>query len=209
MKKGKIIWASLIIGTLGITLAACNNEHQPPVEVKEVTISITSTETSVMAGETLQLQATVENAEDTSVSWSSSDTNVATIGQSTGLVTGVKKGKTTITATSNADPTKTATVEIVVVDLTPESITISGYNETTLRSHSTLQLSATASPEDSIQTVNWSTSNEDIATVSETGLVTFIGEGEVIITASSTKNETRPVSLTVAISSLLVLQFTV
>ena len=34
MKKGKIIWASLIIGTLGITLAACNNEHQPPVEVK-------------------------------------------------------------------------------------------------------------------------------------------------------------------------------
>ena len=111
MKKGKIIWASLIIGTLGITLAACNNEQQPPVEVKEVTISITSTETSVMAGETLQLQATVENAEDTSVSWSSSDTNVATIGQSTGLVTGVKKGKTTITATSNADPTKTATVE--------------------------------------------------------------------------------------------------
>ena len=189
MKKGKIIWASLIIGTLGITLAACNNEQQPPVEVKEVTISITSTETSVMAGETLQLQATVENAEDTSVSWFSSDTNVATIGQSTGLVTGVKKGKTTITATSNADPTKTATVEIVVVDLTPESITISGYNETTLRSHSTLQLSATASPEDSIQTVNWSTSNEDIATVSETGLVTFIGEGEVIITASSTKNE--------------------
>ena len=126
MKKGKIIWASLIIGTLGITLAACNNEQQPPVEVKEVTISITSTGTSVMAGETLQLQATVENAEDTSVSWSSSDTNVATIGQSTGLVTGVKKGKTTITATSNADPTKTATVEIVVVDLTPESITISG-----------------------------------------------------------------------------------
>ena len=43
MKKGKIIWASLIIGTLGITLAACNNEQQPPVEVKEVTISITST----------------------------------------------------------------------------------------------------------------------------------------------------------------------
>ncbi len=187
MKKSKIIWASILIGTLGIGLAACNPSG-PSVKL-EVEIEITSTTTTVMAGETLQLSAEAKNGKTNEVSWSSSDTNVATIGEATGLVTALRRGTTTITATAVDDYTKTATVVITVNDLSPESITISGYKSTTLRSHSTLQLSATVLPSDKIQTISWKTSDPNIATVSETGLVSFVGEGEVTISAVSTAND--------------------
>lgn len=53
-----------------------------------------------------------------------------------------------------------------------------------------LQLTATVLPEDASDlTVTWKSSNEDVATVSETGLVTGLTAGNVTITATSNMNE--------------------
>ncbi len=54
-----------------------------------------------------------------------------------------------------------------------------------------VQLTATIEPRESVQTVKWSTSDKKVATVSTTGLVHAVGEGEVEITATSTEDKTK------------------
>jgi hypothetical protein len=60
----------------------------------------------------------VNGSSDTSVVWSVSDSSLATIVASTGVVTpsASKTGVVTITAAAHADPTKTATLQVNVVD---------------------------------------------------------------------------------------------
>jgi len=87
-----------------------------------------------------------------------------------------------------------------------KSITISGSDSVGVGKR--IQLSATVTPTNATnQTITWSSNNEDIATVSSTGLVTGIKAGTVIITAkagSVSKNKTitvKPVQLPVVDST--------
>ena len=88
------------------------NANVATVPVTGVTVSPTSA--SVNAGLTTQLTATVapSNASNQAVSWSSSNTSVATV-SSTGLVTAVAPGTATVTVTTQ-DGNKTATAAITV-----------------------------------------------------------------------------------------------
>lgn len=85
----------------------------PPTEVR---IAVTPASTSVAVGNTVDLVATVdlpEDITDDSVSWTSSDESIATVAG--GTVTGVASGTANITATSNADPTKSAVATVSVI----------------------------------------------------------------------------------------------
>lgn len=88
------------------------------VPVAGITLSPSSVSLSV--GGTAQLTATLSptNASNQAVSWSSSDTAVATV-SSSGLATGVQEGSATITATSD-DGSYTATSEITVTESSEE-----------------------------------------------------------------------------------------
>lgn len=70
----------------------------------------------------------------------------------------------------------------------PESIKITAADDAKeLEVGKKLQLSAAVTPEDAVQTVKWSSSDETIAKVGEdTGIVEGIGQGKVTITATST-----------------------
>ena len=80
-------------------------------------VSIPTSESSINVGNTLQLEATVEpsNATNKNVTWSSSNPEIATVDETTGLVTGITVGTTTIIATS-VDGGKTATTSVEVVN---------------------------------------------------------------------------------------------
>lgn len=52
------------------------------------------------------------------------------------------------------------------------------------------QLSATVAPATAMQTITWSTTNKQIATVDETGLVTALQAGEAFIVAASADKST-------------------
>ena len=160
----------------------------PTVTVDGISITSEGNVRTVKAGETLQLVAKVfpENA-DQSVAWSSSNTAVASINE-TGLVTAIAEGNVDIIATSKADETVSQSYSIIVEkaevkEIEPQVITI--VNEsgvTTFKVGETLKLSATISPKEASQSVEWSSNNTEIATVSR-GEVTALKEGEVVITA--------------------------
>ena len=157
----------------------------PVVDVTDITLS--ETEKELTEGETFTLTATVNPADATNpaIEWSSSDVAVATVDEN-GVVTAVSEGEATVTATSVADPTKTASCKVVVKKpfIAVEGITLS---ETTakLEIGSTITLTATVSPENATEpAVTWSSDNTAVATV-EDGVVTAVSVGEAIITAKA------------------------
>ncbi len=146
-------------------------------------------ETLTSVGATVQLTATVydENndvIEDATVAWESDDTSVATVSTS-GLVTAVSRGTTTITATSG-DKSKTASI---TVDLPADQIDIDPDSETLTSVGATVQLSATVydANNDIITgaTVTWASGNTNVVTVDSNGLVTAVAVGSTEITATS------------------------
>lgn len=69
------------------------------VIVNEPTLTIEQANISITVGETITLNATVQGASQT-VTWTSSDESVVTV-DANGVVTGIKKGTATITASAN------------------------------------------------------------------------------------------------------------
>ncbi len=105
--------------------------------------------------------------------WSSSVTTVATIDPSTGLVTGILAGTTTIsfTAATGCVATAIVTVNNSVGPITPASQTIC--------------LGGTVSLTDATGGGTWSSSNTGVATVSGTGVTTGTGVGTATISYTS------------------------
>ncbi len=186
------------------TITATNSAGQTAsIEITVVTtpaegISISAGgSTTLKASQTVQLTATVtpDDATDKSVTWKSNNADVATVSE-TGLVTAVSIGSATITATNSAG--QTATIEITVVATPAEGITISAGGSTTLKAKQTVQLSATVTPDDATdKSVTWKSENEDVAIVSETGLVTAVSVGTAVITATNSTGQSASVTIIV------------
>lgn len=129
--------------------------------------------------ETVQLTASIfpDEVVDKTVTWTSSNEAVATV-DANGLVTFVAVGDAEITASI---PKAEAQCAVKVV---AKNITLN-ITKTTESINSTLQLEATINPADGDETITWTSSNEEIATVDDKGLVTIGGTtGVVTITAA-------------------------
>jgi uncharacterized protein YjdB len=165
-------------------------EPAPPVAAS-VEVSPSPVELTEI-GATAQLTATVRAADGeamptASVTWSSSNTAVATVGQN-GTVEAAGEGSTTITAQSG-DQTGSAQVTVVLPSPTPAEVVVEPDAATLTEIGATVQLSATVldatgAPVEG-PAVNWSSSDDEVASVSESGLVEALGEGAATITATS------------------------
>jgi uncharacterized protein YjdB len=111
--------------TITVKTADGNITATCAVTVKPVTVTgvtITTPVTSLLRGKTGTAKASVQpSAASQSVTWSTSNTSVATV-SSSGVVTAVAGGSATITATSVADSTKSASFNVSV---TPELTSLS------------------------------------------------------------------------------------
>lgn len=176
MRKKALVVLFILVAVLSACLfAACNDNGNDGGG--EVTVSIADKSvTEVYEGRTLQLAAT-KSPESVEVTWATSDAEVATVSAS-GLVTGVKAGKATISV-KVGDETKDS-VEITVK---PVTVAIDGSETAEIYVTRTVQLTVTKAPADAA--ITWTSSDDEVATVSENGLVTGVKGGEAIITATS------------------------
>ncbi|UOK16610.1 putative tail protein 4 [Salmonella phage S1] len=137
----------------------------------------------VVKGTTLQLTATVAPADATNkaVTWSSATPANATV-DSNGLVTGIAFGTSVITVTT-VDGGKTDTITITVPS--PASLTTDSFPSNLLVGNK-VQLTYTTNPPNSPLTdIAYSSTDESIATVDSTGLVTMLAEGSTTINMSA------------------------
>ena len=153
-------------------------------KVEGVAIQGASTQT-VQVKRTLQLKASVtpSNASQ-EVVWSSSKPEFATVDAASGLVTGVKEGTTVITATSKDNPSIKATCTVNVENVPVSSVELDKTTLSLLEGDSAT-LKATVKPDDAYEkTPTWSSSNPNVATVSDKGVVTAVKAGTATITAT-------------------------
>ena len=137
-----------------------------PIQVSSISVDPSSKTLEV--GGTQQLTATVspDNAFDKAVTWSTSNSSVATV-SSTGLVTAVAPGSCTITATAHDGSGKTGTCSITVNKITPTKYSIS-VDKTTLCGGETATLTLAGS-EDGVTYELRKNSTTPIAETQKTG----------------------------------------
>lgn len=170
-----------------------------------VAISVTPTNPTIAKDTSQPFTATGIYSDNTtqdltaSVTWSSSDTNVATISGVAPDTTaapsnstrhayayGKNAGKTTITATSGSTSGSTT---LTVTNVTLVSLTVTPANPSIVKG-TTQQFIAMGTfsdntTQDLTVQVIWSSSNTGIATISTSGLITSIAAGSTTVTATS------------------------
>lgn len=149
-----------------------------PIGQEEYSVTLDETNLVMEKGDVFHLKATVTPNDDNapSVTWSSSNSNVASVNDM-GFVTAEGTGTATITARAG---NATATCQVRVVEHT---VTLD-QSEVTLPIYNTVQLHATVTPHDGYEPpVEWSSSRPGVATVSANGLVKGYMTGTATITA--------------------------
>ena len=150
-------------------------------------IELTTTSRNMYAGDQYILQTIIkpDNATDKSVTWTSSNPAIATVDES-GIVSALKAGTTTITATTNDGGFKAnciITVTGEVVNVT--GITLSPTTKTMYTGESFI-LIPTITPDNATnKSVTWTSSDPTIASVDENGMVKAIKKGTATITAKT------------------------
>ena len=172
------------------------------VEIPVTGIEATNTALRMAVGThtTLDFRVLPENATKRSVTCISSNESVATV-NSSGYVSALKAGETTITVTTvdgnyQADYQVTVYVPVTSVALNKSALT--------LTIGATVKLTATVSPDDAAdKSVIWSSDNEPVATVSDDGTVTAVAAGTATITVTTTDGG-KTASCTVTVNAAAV-----
>ena len=187
------------VGTATITATTASGGKQASCVITVETgkdavtgVTVSPTAQTVVAGDTLQLTATVlpADAANKNVVWSTSSSNIATV-SNTGLVTAKLAGTVNITAASAEDNTKIATCVVTVVS---KGITLSA-SKLTLQTDGTGVLTASTNPATVANTVTWSSSNTNVLRVSAQAgascILMPVAAGTATVTATLNYNGSR------------------
>ena len=149
-------------------------------------IKLNKSELNLVKGSSETLTATVlpENAKDKTVTWTTSDEKVATV-DNTGKVTAVAAGTATITAKAG-EVSATCTVNVTDSAVPVSSVTLDKETLELMAGGKSAQLTATIAPDNATdKSLVWESSDEKVATVDQTGLVTPVAEGTATITVKT------------------------
>lgn len=155
-----------------------------PVDVEGISLSTYAVSLKVEENVTIEAEVTPVDATDRSLIWTVADTDIATVTDS-GTVTALKEGTTTLTVTSVSNPDIKAICEITVA-ATPVAEISLNRTSCEIPIDGSLQLEATVSPVTATdKTLVWESSDENVATVDDSGLVTACGLGAAVITVTA------------------------
>ncbi len=167
-----------VIATIAAILSmanfvACKSDDDDGDDTVAVTsVSLDKTTVNVKVGESATLIATVtpDNATDKTVSWTSSDTSVATVKD--GTVTGVKAGSAIITATAGEESASAA-------------VTVTAADSTDTSGGDSTDSGSTGSGETDTSGGDSSGSTETETTTSKTSTIAYDGSAEENVPAES------------------------
>lgn len=185
--------------TIDIKQAHClNTLVSMSIQVKPVATALAMEDFSMYEGTSRQLEATLTPTDAYDVmSWSSSDTEVASI-DNEGNISALKPGTVTITATTTDGTNLTASATLTVKKVVPvESLklTTPGY-DLNIGDKGTIKCELV--PADATaDLLTWISSDESIVTVDSKGEVTGVGYGTAVITATSSNGKSASVNITV------------
>jgi hypothetical protein len=189
-----ITMTSLLIMAAAVGCGSSDSETPPSsassIYEGDYSVSIVAVgATTINSGRTVTLRTTVTGTTQKDVTWSSLNSEVATVSDR-GLVTGVVGGTATIKATLDIDPNCFDTIDITVLAaIAPETLSIDGQAADGIGwVGETETLTVAVTPEDASNAVIWASDNEEVATVAD-GVVTFVDSGTVTITATSQHSE--------------------
>ena len=156
---------------------------------------------------TATVNADGRTAADIEYVWSSSAPGIVKAEAVSGMpnqqkITPLAEGKATITVTaSNEKGTASATCEVTVSKVDSTGVTISGFDENTTVGE-LVQLTAEIAGAANTDTVkSWSSSDEEVATIDEHGVLTAISEGITVITVTTAYGRTHAPSVRVYAST--------
>lgn len=182
-------WGIVIASAFAIAAASCGGGGEGPTGPPAPTVSrvdVAPGTASVIAGQTATFTAQPKDVTGAvvsgqSISWSSANPSIATV--SGGVVTAVAAGTTTVIASvGSVQGTAALTVLAQVASVTLSPATASVIISQTLQLAPVMKDAAGTVLTD--RTVTWTSSNDVIASVSSTGLVTTKTLGTVTITAT-------------------------
>lgn len=156
----------------------------PIVHVSSVSLNETSL--NLLTGDRATLTATVlpTNATDKTISWSSSNEDVATI--KNGKITALNAGQATITATTKDGGLTASCLVSVTQKIVPVNGVSLNYNELELSVGDSEDLIAKVLPTNATnKEVIWSTTDDEVASVDENGRVTALKVGETMVTVTT------------------------
>jgi len=170
---------AIITATVGDKSSSCTvSVSTATIPVSSITLNKTSLELIVGEKETLLATILPENATNRTVTWSSSDEEIASVNQY-GLVTAKKGG--TVSIIGNVD-NKSATC--VLRCIVPSESIILDFSNAILAIGQEIQISATVLPENATdKNVTWSSADPNIATVDQLGKVKAVSLGSTIVSA--------------------------
>jgi YD repeat-containing protein len=181
-----------------------------------VSVSVTPPSPNIPAQTSQQLSATEIFSDGSGqnvtsqASWSSTNTNVATVNSTTspGLVTGIKAGTTSVCASVSGGPSScssvTVTAALVSISITPANESIP---KAVSQQFTATGLLSDGSTQNLTSSVTWSSSNPGVATIVSDGLATDVAEGTTTISAtvgsisgSTLLTLTAPVATAISVS---------
>ena len=139
-----------------------------------------------------------ENTANKNVTWKSSDTSIATVSSTTGVINAVSNGTCKITATTKDGTNLSASMDIIV-DIKAKSVALDKTSMQITSKNSINKLVATVTPSQASQKVAWSSSNGKIATVDSKGRVKAVSNGKCKIIATTTDGTNRTASCDVTV----------
>lgn len=199
-----------LVANSQITVSAPTQASEPEVTAAATAVPVTvaavamETAPAIMnVGETQQLRAVPRDRQGSAlvgrrVAWTSDSPSIATVSAS-GVVSAVSAGTVTIAATSEG---QTARVAVTVMEEAVVRVTIEPSGPEVLQVGGTVRLTATGWSERNQaiggRETTWTSGNDRVATVSETGTATAVGPGETEIRADVGG---RSATVTIAVSS--------
>ena len=155
-------------------------------------VTFASKTANAKIGESYASQTATTNPSDLPLTYSSSNSGVATVDASSGTVTLVAPGSTTITASFAGNDNYNAaqdSYELSVVKADAVDVELSFGSATATATYGDAAVNAPALNNPHQLPLVWTSSNENVAKVNTSGDITIVGAGQTVISASFAGND--------------------